>query len=232
VKKSEIFTTAADMQTSVTIHIFQGERPMAPDNASLGEFNLDGLAPAPRGMPKIEVTFDIDSNGILNVNAKDTATGKSQSIRITGSTRLSDADKQRMIHEAEQYADQDKKRREEVDKLNAADSASYQAERMLADFGDKLTAELKGRIEAALREVKEALARRDAQLATERAETLQKVLKEAGAVIYSQTPGAGVYAQTPYPREKTEEGASAGEARPSGSGPRGRVVDAEYKEAR
>jgi molecular chaperone DnaK len=232
VKKSEIFTTAADMQTSVTIHVFQGERPMAPDNASLGEFNLDGLAPAPRGMPKIEVTFDIDSNGILNVNARDTATGKSQSIRITGSTRLSDADKQRMIHEAEQYADQDKKRREEVDKLNAADSACYQAERTLADFGDKLTAELKGRIEAALREVKEALTRRDAQLATERAEALQKVLKEAGAVIYSQTPNAGVYAQTPYPESKTEEGAAAGEARPSGSGPRGRVVDAEYKETR
>lgn len=232
VKKSEIFTTAADMQTSVTIHVFQGERPMAPDNASLGEFNLDGLAPAPRGMPKIEVTFDIDSNGILNVSARDTATGKSQSIRITGSTRLSDSEKQRMIREAEQYADQDKKRREEVDKLNTADSVCYQAEKMLADFGDKLTAELKGRIEAALRDVKEALTRRDAQLATERAEALQKVLKEAGAVIYAQQPGAGVYAQTPYPGEKTEEGAAAGEARPSGSGPRGRVVDAEYKEAR
>ena len=232
VKKSEIFTTAADMQTSVTIHVFQGERPMAPDNASLGEFNLDGLVPAPRGMPKIEVTFDIDSNGILNVTARDTATGKSQSIRITGSTRLSDAEKQRMIREAEQYADQDKKRREEVDKLNTADSVCYQAEKMLADFGDKLTAELKGRIEAALREVKEALTRRDAQLATERSEALQKVLKEAGAVIYAQQPGAGVYAQTPYPGEKTEEGASAGEARPSGSGPRGRVVDAEYKEAK
>lgn len=232
VKKSEIFTTAADMQTSVTIHVFQGERPMAPDNASLGEFNLDGLAPAPRGMPKIEVTFDIDSNGILNVTARDTATGKSQSIRITGSTRLSDAEKQRMIREAEQYAEQDKRRREEVDKLNAADSACYQAERMLADFGDKLTAELKGRIEAALREAKEALVKRDARLATERAEALQKVLKEAGAVIYAQQPGAGVYAQTPYPGEKTEEGAAAGEARPSGSGPRGRVVDAEYKETR
>jgi len=232
VKKSEIFTTAADMQTSVTIHVFQGERPMAPDNASLGEFNLDGLVPAPRGMPKIEVTFDIDSNGILNVTARDTATGKTQSIRITGSTRLSDSEKQRMIHEAEQYADQDKKRREEVDKLNTADSVCYQAEKMLADFGDKLTAELKGRIEASLREVKEALTRRDAQLATERAESLQKVLKEAGAVIYAQQPGAGVYAQTPYPESKTEEGAASGEARPSGSGPRGRVVDAEYKEAR
>jgi molecular chaperone DnaK len=103
---------------------------------------------------------------------------------------------------------------------------------MLADFGDKLTAELKGRVEAALREVKEALARRDAPLATERAEALQKVLKEAGAVIYAQQPGAGVYTQTPYPGSEAEQGSSAGEARPSGSGPRGRVVDAEYKEAR
>jgi len=231
VKKSEIFTTAADMQTSVTIHVFQGERPMAPDNASLGEFNLDGLAPAPRGMPKIEVTFDIDSNGILNVTARDTAAGKTQSIRITGSTRLSDAEKQHMIRQAEQYAEQDRKRREEADKLNAADSAGYQAERMLADFGDKLTDELKGRIEAALREVKEALAQRDAVLATERMQALQKVLKEAGAVIYAQQPGAGIYAQTPYTGPKTDEGA-AGEARPSGSGPRGRVVDAEYKETK
>jgi len=232
VKKSEIFTTAADMQTSVTVHVFQGERPMAPDNTSLGEFNLDGLAPAPRGMPKIEVTFDIDSNGILNVTAKDTATGKSQSIRITGSTRLSDDEKQRMIRAAEQYAEQDKKRREEVDKLNAADAACYQAERTLADFGDKITAELKGRIEAALREVKEALTKRDATLATERAEALQKVLKEAGAVIYSQSPGAGVYAQTPYPGAQDDTDTAGGEARPSGSGPRGRVVDAEYKDSR
>ncbi len=183
-------------------------------------------------MPKIEVTFDIDSNGILNVTAKDTATGKSQSIRITGSTRLSDDEKQRMIRAAEQYADQDKKRREEVDKLNAADSACYQAERTLADFGDKITAELKGRIEAALREVKEALTKRDATLATERAEALQKVLKEAGAVIYSQTPGAGVYAQTPYPGAQADTDTAGGEARPSGSGPRGRVVDAEYKDSR
>ena len=129
VKKSEIFTTAADMQTSVTIHVFQGERPMAADNTSLGEFNLDGLPPAPRGVPKIEVTFDIDSNGILNVSAKDTATGKSQSISITGSTRLSEDEKKRMVREAEQYAEQDKKRREEAEKLNAADATCYQAER-------------------------------------------------------------------------------------------------------
>ncbi len=226
VKKSEIFTTAADMQTSVTVHVFQGERPMAHDNTSLGEFNLDGLAPAPRGMPKIEVSFDIDANGILNVTARDTATGKSQSIRISGSTRLAEAEKQRMIKDAERYAEEDKQRREQAEKLNAAESACYQAERMLADFSDKITAELKGRIEAALREARGALAQRDAKLATERSEALQKLMKEAGAVIYAQTPGAGIYAETPAP------GTPSGEGRPSGSGPRGRVVDAEYQETK
>ena len=224
VKKSETFTTAADLQTSVTVHVFQGERPMARDNTSLGEFSLDGLVPAPRGLPKIEVTFDIDANGILNAAAKDTATGKSQSIRITGSARLPEAEKQRMIKDAERYAEEDKQRREQAEKLNAADSACYQAEKMLADFSDKITAELKGRIEQALRETRAALASRDAGLASRRADALQKLTKEAGAVIYSQKPGAGVYAQTPAP------GVGPAQPRPSGSGPSGRVVDAEYHE--
>ncbi len=230
VKKSEIFTTAADMQTSVTIHVFQGERPMSADNVSLGEFNLDGLPPAPRGVPKIEVTFDIDASGILNVTARDTATGKSQSIRITGSTRLNAADKERMIKEAEQYAEADKKRREDVDKLNEADAACYQAEKMLADFADKLTDELKGRIQTAMRETKEAYSRKDAVAASEKAEALRKLLKEAGAVIYAQTPSAGPYAETKYPGGNPSPYEPSGEARPSGSGPRGKVVDAEYKE--
>ena len=113
------------MQTSVTIHVFQGERPMAGDNTSLGEFNLDGLPPAPRGVPKIEVTFDIDSNGILNVTARDTATGKCQSISITGSTRLSEEEKERMVEEAERYAEADRKRRDDAEKLNEADAGCY-----------------------------------------------------------------------------------------------------------
>jgi molecular chaperone DnaK len=230
VKKTEVFTTAADMQTSVTIHVFQGERPMSADNVSLGEFNLDGLPPAPRGVPKIEVTFDIDSSGILNVTAKDTATGKSQSIRISSSTRLNEADKERMIKEAEQYADADKKRREEVDTLNDADSACYQAEKILADFSDKLTDELKGKIQTAMRETKEAMGRKDAAAASEKAEALRKLLKEAGAVIYSQTQGSGPYAETKVPGGTPPPYASTGEPRPSGSGPRGKVVDAEYKE--
>ena len=235
VKRSETFTTAADMQTSVTIHIFQGERPMSGDNTSLGEFNLDGLPPAPRGVPKIEVSFDIDSNGILSVSARDTASGKSQSISITGSTRLSEGDKKRMVEDAERYAEADKKRREDAEKLNAADAACYEAEKMLANFADKLTDELKKRIETASRETKEALLKKDVSLATERAEGLKKVLKEAGAVLYSQSgnaPKTGPYAETRWtgPQAKPNVGAPTGEARASATGPRGKVVDAEYKE--
>jgi molecular chaperone DnaK len=213
VKKSEIFTTAADMQTSVTIHVLQGERPMSADNTSLGEFNLDGLAPAPRGMPKIEVSFDIDSNGILSVAARDTVTGHAQSIRVSGSTRLPQDVKKRMIDEAERYAEADKKRREDADTLNASDAMCYQAEKTLSDFGDKLTGDLKGRIEAARRETREALARKDAALAKERSDKLGAVLKEAGAVIYAQQPDAGAFRETRVP---------------SGA----KVVDADYREAR
>lgn len=223
VKKAELFTTAADMQPSVTVHVYQGERAMAADNTSLGEFNLDGIVPAPRGVPKIEVTFDIDANGILNVSARDTATGRSQSIRITGSTRLPQDVKQRMVEEAERYAEADRKRKEDAEALNAAESLCYQAEKTLAEFGDKLTAELKGRIEAARRETREAIARKDAAAARQKADELRKHLQEAGATLYAQTPGAGVYKETVVPPPP-------GEARPSGAGPRGRVVDAEYRE--
>jgi len=219
VKKSENFTTAADMQTSVTVHVFQGERPMASDNTSLGQFNLDGLAPAPRGLPKIEVTFDIDSNGILNVAAHDVATGRSQSIRITGSTRLAEDVKKRMIDEAERYAEADKKRKDDAETLNNADSLCYQAEKTVADFGDKLTAELKVKIETARREAREAIAKKDAAAAKDKAEALRKVLKEAGAVIYAQRPDAGVFRETRVP------GGGERQAKPGA-----KVVDAKYKE--
>lgn len=223
VKRSESFTTAADMQTSVTIHVYQGERPMAADNTSLGEFNLGGLPPAPRGIPKIEVTFDIDASGILDVAAKDTATGRSQSIRISSSTRLPEAEKQRMMKEAERYAAEDRSRREDAEKLNDADATAYQAERMLADFSEKLTEEAKRGLEAGMREVREAAAKGEARLAAERAEALKKRLREAGAVVYAQTPGSA-YGHVPPPT------AGPGEARPTGSGPHGKVVDAEYRE--
>jgi molecular chaperone DnaK len=224
VKRSEVFTTAADMQTSVTVHVYQGERPMAADNASLGQFNLEGLPPAPRGVPKIDVTFDIDADGILNASAKDTASGRSQSIRITGSTRLPEDEKQRMIKQAEEFAEQDKKRREKAEKLNAADSICYQAEKMLANFGEKLSENLHKRIESALAETREALAERNAELAGQRAETLKSALQEAGQALYAQAPQGG-------PQPRPDVGAATGEARPTGSGPGGRVVDAEYKES-
>ncbi len=235
VKRTELFTTAADMQTSVTVHVFQGERPMAPDNTSLGEFNLEGLPPAPRGVPKIEVTFDIDSNGILNVSARDTASGKTQSINITASTRLSESEKKRMVEDAERYADADKKRRDDAEKLNAADSTCYEAEKMLANFAAKLTDDLKKRIEAAARETKDALLKKDAALATERAEALKKVLKEAGAVLYTQSGQAqkgGPYAETRWegPTPPPTVGGTSAQARPGGSDPQGKVVDAEYRE--
>jgi molecular chaperone DnaK len=223
IKRAEIFTTAADMQTSVTIHVFQGERPMAADNITLGQFNLDGLAPAPRGIPQIEVTFDIDASGILDVSAKDTVTQKSQSIRISGSTRLPQAEKDRMIREAEEHAEEDRRRREESEKLNAADAISYQAERTLADFGDKIGAELKKRIEDSAAQVREAVAKRDGVAAAEKSEALKAILQEVGKEVY-----AGAQAAPPHP--KPDVGEPAGQARPTGTGPGGRVVDAEYEE--
>ncbi len=224
VKRSEIFTTAADMQTSVTVHVVQGERPMAPDNTSLGQFNLDGLPPAPRGVPKIDVAFDIDADGILNVTAKDTASQRSQSIRITGSTRLPETEKQRMIDQAQQYAEQGKRRREEVEQLNSADSICYQTERTLADFGSKLSDDLRRRLETAIRETREAVSKRDAGLARQKSEALKAVLQEAGQSLYAQAP-------QPEPRPRPDMGGREGEARPSDSGPGTRVVDAEYREA-
>lgn len=172
---------------------------------------------------------------ILGVSARDTASGKSQSINITASTRLPENEKRRMVEEAERYADADKKRRDDAEKLNAADSICYEAEKMLANFTDKLTDELKKRIEVALRETKEALLRKEVVLATERAETLKKVLKEAGVVLYSQsgqTQKGGPYAETRWegPTPQPDVGVAGGEARPSGAGPRGKVVDAEYRE--
>jgi len=223
IKRTEIFTTAADMQTSVTIHVFQGERPMAADNTKLGEFVLAGLPPAPRGVPKIEVTFDIDSNGILEVSAKDMATGKSQSIRITGSTRLPEDDKQRMMKDAERYAEEDRKRRDTAEKLNAADATCYEAEKTLADFGERLSSEMRSGMEAALRDVHDALSKHDVALATARAEALKQVVQEAGATLYTHATQAG-----PQPHVSPGNGG----AQPPGAGPHGRVVDAEYQEAR
>ena len=155
-KKSEVFSTAADNQTAVTIHVLQGERPMASQNKSIGNFNLEGITPARRGVPQIEVTFDIDANGILSVSAKDKATGKEQSIRIEASSGLSKEDIERMKAEAEANADADKKEREKIDKLNQADSMIFQTENMLNENGDKLPADVKAEVEAAVAKLKDA----------------------------------------------------------------------------
>ncbi|MCE3258905.1 MAG: molecular chaperone DnaK [Bacteroidetes bacterium] len=160
-KKSQDFSTAADNQPSVQIVVYQGERPMARDNRKLGEFNLDGLPPAPRGVPQIEVTFDIDANGILNVSAKDKATGKSHNIRIEAKSGLSQEEIDRMKREAEANADADKKAKEEVDKLNEADAMVFQTEKQLKEYGDKIPSDKKGAIESALTELKSAHASKD-----------------------------------------------------------------------
>jgi len=185
-KKSETFTTAADNQPSVEIHVLQGERPMANGNKTIGRFHLDGLPPAQRGTPQIEVTFDIDANGILHVSAKDKATGKSQSIRIEASSGLSDADIKRMKEEAEANAESDKAAKENIDKLNHADSLIFQTEKQLKEFGDKLPADKKGPIEAALASLKEAHAKQDfAAIDTATAE-LNTVFQAASQEMYNQ----------------------------------------------
>lgn len=221
VKHTETFTTAADMQTSVTVHVVQGERPMAADNASLGQFNLDGIVPAPRGVPKIDVTFDIDASGILNVTAKDVATGKSQSIKITASTRLSSEEKERMVKEAEKYADEDKKRKEKADKLNKADAICYETERLLVDYGEKLDSSLRSTIEAKLKEAKEAVQNSDIDAATERSEALQELIKQAGSSIYGQSQG-----QAASGAQQTEQSSE----QKNGNTPYERVVDADFHE--
>lgn len=193
--KSQVFSTAADNQPSVDINIVQGERQMAADNKSIGRFMLDGIAPAPRGIPQIEVSFDIDANGILNVSAKDKGTGKEQKITITGSTGLSDEEIEKMAKDAEMYAEEDRKKKESIEARNAADSLIYQGEKLLKDSGDKINEEDKGKFEAGKKLLEEALKGEDVALIQSETEKLQKTLEEIGAKLYQQSageqPGAG-----------------------------------------
>jgi len=185
-RRSQIFTTAADFQTAVTIHVLQGERPMASDNVSLGIFNLEGIAPAPRGVPQIEVTFDMDASGILNVTAKDLGTGKEAKITITASTKLSKEEKERLVREAEQFAEQDKKKREEAEIRNSADNLIYTADKTKKDLGEKLTQEQKNSIDASVSALKDALAGTDSDKIKTKSDELTKVLQDVGTVIYQQ----------------------------------------------
>jgi molecular chaperone DnaK len=213
-KKSQIFSTAADSQTTVTINVLQGERAMAADNVSLGMFNLTGIPPAPRGVPQIEVTFDIDADGILNVSAKDLATGKEQKITITASTKLSEKEKERMMKEAEQFAEEDEKRRKEVEVRNQADSLLYTAEKTRTDLGDKIGKEQIEKIDKAKAELRETLSGEDVDKIKTKSEELTKVLQEVGTVVYQQA------AAKQAEQAKTEKAKESKE----------KVVDAEYEE--
>jgi molecular chaperone DnaK len=223
-KKSQIFSTAADMQTEVTIHVLQGERPMAADNVSLGQFNLVGLPPAPRGVPQVEVTFDIDASGILNVSAKDLGTGKVQKMTITASTKLPDADVRKMVDEAKQFEEQDRQRKEEVETRNIADSLVYTAEKTKTDLADKLNPDMVDRLNAAITGVKAALEGKDTASVKTETEKLQKVLSEAGAAAYQQAAARQ--------QAEQQQGASQSTEQPSqnAGGPGGEnVVDADFK---
>jgi len=232
-KKSQIFTTAADFQTAVTIHVLQGERAMAADNVSLGMFNLVDLPPAPRGVPQIEVTFDIDANGILNVTAKDLGTGKEAKIRITASTKLSKEEKERLIKESEQFSDQDKKKREEAELRNNADNLVYTAEKTKKDLTGKLTQEQTSKIDAGIAALKDALASNDMAQVKAKSDELQKILQEVGTAIYQQAAAAEQARQQAQAGQSSQPGAS-GQPGPEESyseGPQGeKVVDSEdYK---
>jgi molecular chaperone DnaK len=219
-RKSEIFSTAADSQTSVEVHVLQGERPLARDNRTLGRFHLIGLPPAPRGVPQIEVTFDIDANGIVNVSAKDLGTGKEQKITITASSGLNKDEVERMMREAESHAEEDKKRREEIETRNRADQAVYGAERMLKDSGDKLTASDKQAIEAAMDAVKKASESNDAAAIQRSLDQLTAAQHKAAESLYRQSQGAGAGAAP------GGDGGPSGESAGAGS-PKSDVIDAE-----
>jgi molecular chaperone DnaK len=187
--KTETFSTAADSQTSVAINILQGEREMASDNKSLGQFMLDGIPPAPRGMPQIEVIFDIDSSGILNVTAKDKATSKSQSIKITGSTGLDKTEVEKMTKDAESHADEDKLRKEQVEARNVADNLCYTAEKSLRDLGDKVQPTDKKDIEEKVKSIRDVLATASSEDLKQRTQELSLSLQKIGQAMYDPPSG-------------------------------------------
>lgn len=222
-RKSQIFSTASDSQPQVEIHVLQGERPMATDNKSLGKFILDGIPPAPRGIPQIEVTFDIDANGIINVTAQDKATQRSQHITITASSGLNEAEVERMRREAEAHADEDKKRKELIEARNTADNAVYTAEKALRDFGEKVPADTKSKVEAEIANVKKVLESDDPAKIKSATEQLFQVVQQIGASVYQQGgPEAGPAAGGQEP------GPEGGDQKPGGDD---EVVDGEFRNA-
>ena len=218
-KKSEVFSTAVDGQTNVEIHVLQGEREMANDNKDLGVFRLDGIPPAPRGVPQIEVIFDIDANGILNVTAKDKGTGKEQSISITGASTLSDDEVDRMVRDAEANSAADKERREKIDVKNQADSLVYQAEKQMGELGDKVSEDDKSKVETEIASLKEAIASDDTDKIKAGTESLQQALFALSSNMYGGADAAAAAA----------DAGAAGDAPSSGSGDDD-VIDAEFSE--
>ncbi len=215
-RESQVFSTASDSQTQVEIHVLQGERPMAADNKSLGKFSLDGIPPAPRGVPQIEVTFDINANGILEVTAKDRATGRSQNITITASSGLSEAEVEKMRREAEAHADEDQKRRDLIEARNTADNAVYSSEKTLRDLGEKVPVDIKEKVEAAVEKVKSVRDQDDPAEINREVETLMQTLQQVGQAAYSQQP----------PQDENPQGGS-GQTPPDD----GDVVDGDFKQA-
>jgi molecular chaperone DnaK len=223
-RKSETFSTAADSQTSVEVHVLQGERPLARDNRTLGRFQLVGLPPAPRGVPQIEVTFDIDANGMVNVSAKDRGTGKEQKITITASSGLSKDEVERMMKDAESHAEEDKKRKEEIEARNKADQAVYGAEKMLLDMGSKLAPGDKAAVETAIESLKSAITANDAAAMNRAMEQLTQAQHRAAEALYKNAGASGAAGS-----EGSEgSGGSGGSGGSEGSeGSQGDVIDAE-----
>jgi molecular chaperone DnaK len=215
-KKSQVFSTAEDNQNAVTIRVFQGEREMAADNKLLGQFDLVGIPPAPRGVPQIEVTFDIDANGIVNVSASDKATGKEQSIRIQASGGLTEADINRMVKEAESHAEEDKKRRELVEVKNQAEALVHSTERMLKDYGDKVPPGDKALVETAVADLKSALQGEDRDAIKQKTDALAQASMKLGEAMYQASQG---------------QAAGGGPSAASG-GPDDKVVDVDFEEVK
>ncbi|MBQ2465700.1 MAG: Hsp70 family protein, partial [Treponema sp.] len=232
-KKSQVFSTAADGQTAVTIHVLQGEREMASQNRTLGNFDLVGIPPAPRGVPQIEVTFDIDANGIVKVSAKDLGTGKEQKIQIQNSSGLSEEEINRMVKDAEANAESDKKKKEEVETKNEADSLVYQSEKSLKDYGDKISADDKAKIEAAIKELKDAIASNNIEEMKKKTESLKQASYKLAEEIYKAQgaqAGAGAGAAGANPGAGAgDSGANAGSSNAGSKFDKGSADDVQYE---
>ncbi len=229
-KKSEVFTTAADSQTSVDIHVLQGERDMAADNKTIGRFRLDGIPPAPRGIPQIEVTFDIDANGIVNVTAKDTATGKEQKITITATSHLTDDEIEKMVKEAKDHVEEDKKKRDLIEAKNNGDNLIYTTEKLLKDIGDKAPADIKGKIDEQVKALRKSLESENVDQIKAETDKLRKLQEELSQVLYAKAgaggpggPGAGAGAGPGTGEQQ------AGSSEQQQGGTDEEVIDAEFE---